>query len=228
MLFNGPQLGAYLGANIAAGLIAQGIPQAQAQGQAEALAKGLATIIAQVPVGAAAFTNSLYDQPYLVASYRAATARSTCTGSTWQRLSCSTADGRSPQPIQTCTGTCSATPPARHRQTPWLRMRRNAGRRRPRYEIQVKRYSAEVRGRYADAFPVNSGVLNSYNIGTPVPYAPVPVNALLDAGVSWVVPFAGSPRLSLNATEPARQQGRDVCGSSKIGRLIMTRVQYQY
>ena len=37
------------------------------------------------------------------------------------------------------------------------------------YENPVKRYSLEVRGRYADAFPVNSGVLNSYNIERPSP-----------------------------------------------------------
>jgi iron complex outermembrane receptor protein len=97
-----------------------------------------------------------------------------------------------------------------------------------RYENQVKGYSAEVRGRYADAFPVNSGVFNSYNIGTPVPYPPVPVNALLDAGFSWVLPVAGSPRWSLNATNLLDNKVPTFVGVPAIGRLIMTRVQYQY
>ena len=229
VLFNGPQLGAYLGANIAAGLIAQGVPQAQAQAQAQALAGGLAAIMAKVPVGAAAFTNSLYDQPYLVDSYRAATGSINVHGvdvatdllldggwsvaATYSNLNRNVfADA----PGATPTNPLAANTP-KHRATATIR-----------YENQVKRYSAEVRGRYADAFPVNSGVLNSYNIGTPVPYAPVPVNALLDAGVSWVVPFAGSPRWSLNATNLLDNKVATFVGVPKIGRLIMTRVQYQF
>jgi outer membrane receptor for ferrienterochelin and colicins len=229
VLFNGPQLGAYLGANITAGLIAQGVPLAQAQAQGEALAGGLAAIMAKVPVGAAAFTNSLYDQPYLVASYRAATGSINVHGvdvatdllldggwsvaATYSNLN---RNVFSDAPGATLANPLAANTP-KHRATATLR-----------YENQVKRYSAEVRGRYADAFPVNSGVLNSYNIGTPVPYAPVPVNALLDAGVSWVVPFAGSPRWSLNATNLLDNRVATFVGVPKIGRLIMTRVQYQY
>jgi iron complex outermembrane receptor protein len=229
VLFNGPQLGAYLGANITAGLIAQGVPQAQAQAQGQALAGGLAAIMAKVPVGAAAFTNSLYDQPYLVASYRAATGSINVHGvdvatdllldggwsvaATYSNLNRNVfADA----PGATPANPLAANTP-KHRATATIR-----------YENQVKRYSAEIRGRYADAFPVNSGVLNSYNIETPVRYDPVPVNALLDAGVSWVVPFAGSPRWSLNASNLLDNRVATFVGVPKIGRLIMTRVQYQF
>jgi outer membrane receptor for ferrienterochelin and colicins len=229
VLFNGPQLAAYLGTNIASGLIAQGVPAAQAQAQAQALAGGLATIMAQVPVGAAAFNSSLYDQPYLVFSFQAPTGsinvhgvdvatdllldRGWSVAATYSNLNRNVFGDA---PGATPANPLAANTP-KHRATATIR-----------YENQVKRYSAEVRGRYADAFPVNSGVLNSYNIGTPVPYAPVPVNALLDVGFSWVVPVAGSPRWSLNATNLLDNQVATFVGVPKIGRLIMTRVQYQY
>src|SRR5439155_63777 len=97
-----------------------------------------------------------------------------------------------------------------------------------RYYNQPHAYSDEVRGRYADAFTGNSGVFNSYNIGTPVPYPPVPVNALLDAGFSWVIPVNGAPRWSLNATNLLDNKVPTFVGVPAIGRMIMTRLQYQF
>jgi iron complex outermembrane receptor protein len=76
---------------------------------------------------------------------------------------------------------------------------------------------------------VNSGVFISY--GNPVGsvrYDPVPVNALLDAGFSWVLPVSGSPRWSLNATNLLDNKVATFVGVPKIGRLIMTRLQYTY
>src|SRR5205085_10310858 len=67
-----------------------------------------------------------------------------------------------------------------------------------RYADEIKGLSGEVRGRYADAFPVNSGVFNSYGIGTPVKYPSVPVNAFLDAGISWRLPSVRGVRWSLH------------------------------
>jgi iron complex outermembrane receptor protein len=230
VLFNGSQLGAYLGQNIAAGLIAQGVPPATAQAQAAALATGLATVMAKVPVGAAAFTSSLYDQPYLVFSYQAATGsinvhgvdiatdlmldRGWSIAATYSNLN---KNVFTDAPGATVNNPLAANTP-KHRATATVR-----------YENQVKGYSAEVRGRYADAFPVNSGVFNSYGLPpTAVRYPPVPVNALLDAGFSWVLPVAGSPRWSLNATNLLDNKVPTFVGVPAIGRLVMTRVQYQY
>jgi iron complex outermembrane receptor protein len=56
----------------------------------------------------------------------------------------------------------------------------------------------------------------------------VPVNALLDAGFSWLLPVAGSPRWSLNATNLLDNKVATFVGVPAIGRMIMTRVQYQY
>ena len=229
VLFNGTQLGAYLAANIAQKMIAQGVPPATAQAQATALATGYATIMAKVPVGAAAFNSSLYDQPYLVFTYQNATGFINVAG---QDLSADLLL----VPGWTLSGTYShldknvwadapgATPAnplasntPKHRATMTLR-----------YENQVHGYSAELRGRYADAFPVNSGVFNSYNIGTPVPYPPVPVNAFIDASMSWVLPVRGSPRWSVSATNILDNRVPTFVGVPALGALVMTRIQYQY
>src|SRR5439155_1094533 len=73
VLFNPQQLGAFLGQGIAQALIAAGQSPAQAQATAAAAAGALTPLMAAIPVGATAFTNPLYTQPYLVFSYRPAT-----------------------------------------------------------------------------------------------------------------------------------------------------------
>ena len=229
VLFNPQQLGAFLGQNIAQALIAAGQSQAQATATAQAAAAALTPLMAAIPVGATAFTNSLDDQPYLVFSYQKATGsvdvhgvdlaadilldRGWSVGATYSNLNKNVFPDA---PGATPLNPLAANTP-KHRATTTIR-----------YENQAKAYSVEVRGRYADAFPVNSGVFNSYNIGTPVRYAPVPVNALLDAGFSWVLPVSGSPRWSLNATNLLDNKVPTFVGVPAIGRLIMTRVQYQY
>lgn len=230
VLFNGQQLAPYLGQNIAAALIAQGVPPATAQAQATQLATGLATVMAKVPVGATAFNNSLYDQPYLVFSYQNATgsvdvhgfdvgadlllARGWSVAATYANLNKNVFPDA---PGATPANPLAANTP-KHRATTTVR-----------YEDQARGWSAEVRGRYSDAFPVNSGVFNSYgNPAGSIRYDPVPVNALLDAGFSWVLPVSGSPRWSLNATNLLDNKVATFVGVPKIGRLIMTRLQYTY
>ena len=229
VLFNGQALGGYLIPKITAALMAQGVSQSQAVAQATLLGTGYATILAKVPVGAAAFNSPLYDQPYLVVTYQNATGFINVTGQdlsadlllvpgwtlsgTYSHLDKNVWDdapGAAPSNPLT-----SNTP--KHRATMTLR-----------YENQAHGYSAELRGRYADAFPVNSGVLNSYNIGTPVPYAPVPVNAFIDASMSWVLPVRGSPRWSVSATNLLDNRVPTFVGVPALGAILMTRIQYQY
>jgi len=230
VLFGNPQqLAAYLGANLTQGLIAAGLPAAQVQATVAAAAPALTQIMAQVPVGATAFTNSLDDQPYLVVSYQKATGSVNVHGfdiatdllldggwsvaATYSNLN---KNVFTDAPGATVANPLAANTP-RHRATATVR-----------YERQVTGFSAEVRGRYADAFPVNSGVFNSYNIGTPVPYPPVPVNAFLDAGFSWVLPVARAPRWSVNATNLLDNKVATFVGVPKMGRLLLTRLSYTY
>ena len=233
ILFNGQQLGQFLGQvgpTLANALIAQGVPAAQAAAQAQAIITGLTTVMAQVPVGAAAFKSPLYTQPYLVFSYQNSPGYINVAGfdvaadfllpqgwsvaTTYSNLNKNVyADA----PGATASNPLAANTP-KHRATATLR-----------YDSQEHGYGIEVRGRYADAFPVNSGVFNSYGLPTgSMAYPPVPVNAFIDAGFSWVLPVNGSPRWSLNATNLLDNQVASFVGVPKIGRMIMTRISYTY
>lgn len=230
VLFNPQQLAAFLGNGIAQGLIAAGQSPAVAAATAQAAAAALTPLMAAIPVGATAFTNSLDDQPYLVFSYQKATGSINVNGFDlatdvlldrgWSVAATYSNLGKNVFPD--APGATPANPlaanTAKHRATTTVR-----------YENQFRGWSAEVRGRYTDAFPVNSGVFNSYGLPVgSVRYPPVPVNALLDAGFSWVLPVAGAPRWSLNATNLLDNKVPTFVGVPAIGRMIMTRVQYQY
>ena len=230
VLFGNPtQLGAYLATNIGQALIASGVPAAQAQASAQQAAAVLTPLMAALPVGATAFTNSLDDKPYLVFSYQKATGSVNVHGfdlaadvlldAGWSVAA--TYSNLNKNVFPDAPGATAANPLAantpKHRATATLR-----------YERPVSGFTAEVRGRYADAFPVNSGVFNSYNIGTPIAYPPVPVNAFLDVNFSWLLPVARSPRWSISATNLLNTNAPTFVGVPPVGRLILTRLQYTY
>jgi iron complex outermembrane receptor protein len=229
VLFNPQQLGAFLGQGIAGGLIQAGQSPAQAQATATAAAGALTPLMAAIPVGATAFTNALNDQPYLVFSYQNASGFVNVHGvdfatdvlltstvslaGTYSWLSDNVfpnAPGASP------VNPLAANAP-NHRGTTTVR-----------YDRVDRTFSAEVRGRYANAFPVNSGVFNSYGIGTGVRYARVPVNAFLDASVSYKLPLREGIRLSLSATNVLDNKVPTFVGVAPLGRLVVSRLQYTF
>jgi outer membrane receptor for ferrienterochelin and colicins len=231
VLFANPlALAGFLGNGIAQGLIAAGQSPAVAGATAQAAAAALTPLIAALPVGATAFTNSLYDQPYLVFSYQKATGSINVNG---VDLAADILLDRGWSVAATYSNLSKNVFPDAPGATALNPLTANAAKNRAtttiRYENQVHAWSAEVRGRYTDAFPVNSGVFNSYGLPAgSVRYPPVPVNALLDAGFSWVLPMKGSPRWSLNATNLLDNKVATFVGVPAIGRMILTRVQYQY
>ena len=229
VLFNPQQLGAFLGQGIAQGLIAAGMPAAQAVATAQQAAAALTPLMAAIPVGATAFTNPLDDQPYLVFSYQTATGSVNVHGLdlasdlivTDRVTLAATYSWLNRNVFEDAPGARASNPLAantpKHRGTATVR-----------YANPTNAFSAEVRGRYADAFPVNSGVFNSYGIGTPVRYAPVPVNALVDVGFSWLLPVSGAPRFSLNATNLLDNRVPTFVGVPSMRRLILSRLQYTF
>ncbi|HEX7545615.1 MAG TPA: TonB-dependent receptor, partial [Gemmatimonadaceae bacterium] len=86
--------------------------------------------------------------------------------------------------------------------------------------------------RYADAFPVNSGLFNSFNPNTDpvgaVAYAPLPANTLIDVGASWRLPFATNMTWSLNVSDLLDTRVATFVGVPEIGRLIATRIRYTF
>ena len=105
-----------------------------------------------------------------------------------------------------------------------------------RYASSVRRVGGEVRGRYMDGFPVNSGVYSSYGTftnpnvaGGTYTYAPVPVNMLVDAGVNWRFMFGGRNALwSISVTNLLNNERPTFAGVPEIGRMALTRVQYSF
>jgi iron complex outermembrane receptor protein len=201
----------------------------QTQAQAQAFVQGLVTVAAQVPVGAGAFNSPLYDRPMLVFSYQNAAGYVNVSGldlaadfllnDRWSIEG--TYSYLSDNVFPNAPGASPANPLAanvpNHRGSATLR-----------YAQPLGNYSAEIRGRYANAFPVNSGVFNSYGIGTPTPYPSVPVNAFIDVGMSWKLPVAQNVRWSVNVTNLLDNKRQTFVGTPEIGRLALTRLSYTF
>jgi outer membrane receptor for ferrienterochelin and colicins len=88
-----------------------------------------------------------------------------------------------------------------------------------RYDDEVRGFGFEVRGRYQNTFPVNSGVY----VGT------VPVNAFLDGSIRWKLPVPGQDvTLAVSGTNLTNNKRITFIGTPEIGRLVMTRLQYKF
>ncbi|MBC7896043.1 MAG: TonB-dependent receptor, partial [Cytophagaceae bacterium] len=225
VLMAGPQLGAFLGARLVPALMQAG----QTQAQALAFVNGLATIMGGLPVGATAFNSPLYDKSYLVFSYQNAAGYVNVSGLdlaadfllTDQWSVEGTYSYLSDNVFNDAPGATAANPLAanvpNHRGSATLR-----------YAKPMGTFSTEIRGRYANAFPVNSGVFNSYNVGTPVRYPAVPVNAFIDFGMSWKLPVAQNVRWSINVQNLLDNERATFVGTPAIGRLALTRLNYTF
>jgi iron complex outermembrane receptor protein len=225
VLMAGAQLGAFLGARLVPALVQAG----QSQAQAAAFVGALTQIMGGLPVGATAFNSPNYDKSYLVFSYQNAAGFVNVSGldlaadfllnDAWSVEG--TYSYLSDNVFNDAPGATAANPLAanvpNHRGSATLRYAKPTG-----------SYSAEIRGRYANAFPVNSGVFNSYNIGTPVRYPAVPVNAFIDLGMSWKLPVAQNVRWSINVQNVLDNEKATFVGVPAIGRLALTRLNYTF
>jgi iron complex outermembrane receptor protein len=82
------------------------------------------------------------------------------------------------------------------------------------YRNQATGWSADLRGRYIDAFPVNSGVF----VGRVESYA------LMDANVTYALPFARGTEITLAGTNLFDDRHREFVGAPALGRLMYGRV----
>lgn len=78
--------------------------------------------------------------------------------------------------------------------------------------------SVDVRGRWVDEFPMNSGVF----VGTVDSYA------VVDATVAYRLSFAESTTISVDATNILNKTHRELVGAPEIGRFVMTQVQVTF
>jgi iron complex outermembrane receptor protein len=229
VLFNPQQLGAFLGQGIAGGLIQAGQSPAQAQATATAAAGALTPLMAAIPVGATAFTNALNDQPYLVFSYQNASGFVNVHGVDFATdvLLTSTVS---------LAGTYSWLSDNVFPNAPWRVARESARGQRtepPRDDDgAIRSRGSHVLGRGArpvrQRVPGQLGRLQLVWIGTGVRYARVPVNAFLDASVSYKLPLREGIRLSLSATNVLDNKVPTFVGVAPLGRLVVSRLQYTF
>lgn len=78
--------------------------------------------------------------------------------------------------------------------------------------------SAELRGRYVDRFPMNSGVY----VGTVGSYL------LMDANLAYALPFSPSTEVSLAASNVFDDRHREFIGAPELGRLVLVRVRQSF
>jgi outer membrane receptor for ferrienterochelin and colicins len=78
--------------------------------------------------------------------------------------------------------------------------------------------SVDLRGRWADRFPMNSGVF----VGTVESYT------VVDATLAYKLPFAKSTTFSVDATNILNKKHRELVGAPEIGRFVMTQLQVTF
>ena len=74
--------------------------------------------------------------------------------------------------------------------------------------------AVELRGRYVDAFPVNSGVY----IGE------IDAYTLMDASATYALPFARSTEIGLAGTNLLDDRHREFVGAPELGRMVLFRI----
>lgn len=85
-------------------------------------------------------------------------------------------------------------------------------------EVDLTGLTVELRGRYSDGYPMNSGVF----------VGPVESFTVVDATVAYRFPFAKGTVVSLNASNLFDKEHREVVGAPEIGRFIMAQVQVTF
>ena len=230
VLYEPNSLGGYLVANITQGLVAAGLPQAQAQGTAVAAAGALVPLMAALPQGTLAFTSALNNDQSIIATYFNGTGHVDVRGvdlaldfqasDDW--VLSATYSGQDKIVFPSIGG--AANPLMSN--TPKNRASATA-----RYNSGTSGFGVETTVRYADAFPVNSGY---YNTLTPNVFntafkslAPVPAQTQVDLGLSYRF---RAPRFTwgLTVSNLFDDAVPTFAGTPAIGRLLLTRIRYDF
>jgi iron complex outermembrane receptor protein len=218
VFLGGTQTGAYIGPELVAAFQAAGLSAAQAQALAAGLTPTIAGALARVPAGTVVPDSRLTTNGDIAFTYRNLDRSINLYGSDvgvdylfTQRFSMAAtyswvSDVEFPD-VQNGGDILRLNSPD-HKASLTSR-----------WADDIRGYSFEARGRYMNAFRVNSAVFIGH----------VPVNAFLDASASWRLPVADR-RLTwgINATNVLNNKRASFVGVPEIGRLVMTRVQYSF
>jgi iron complex outermembrane receptor protein len=86
------------------------------------------------------------------------------------------------------------------------------------YREQPTGFTIDLRGRWSEEFPMNSGVF----VGTVESYT------VLDASAAYRFPFAQNTILSLNVQNVFNDRHREFVGAPELGRLLLTQLQVTF
>jgi outer membrane receptor for ferrienterochelin and colicins len=253
---NPQQLGGYMGQQLGAFFASQplGLTGAQIQALAGGVATALTPSVAALPVGVVTFANQPTDANAVYATYLTSAGKIWIRGvdmaldvSATDRVTLDMAysyqsrnvfngiDGGNNQPLMSNSPTSRGS----------LGMR---------YKNESNGIGFDLRGRYSESYPVNSGVYatsvayplaagqtgavagatGGANRCNPAPagtfcYEDVPEAFLVDAQLSKRFELGGQRLLwSLNATNMFDNRVRTFPGVPEIGRMVMTRIQYSF
>ena len=234
VLYDPASLGTYLVTNITAGLMAAGQSQAVALATAQAAAAGLVPLMAALPQGTLAFTNTtLANDPSIIATWRNGLGEVDVHGmdvaidyqmnDNW--LFAATYSNQDKivfpeiggiNPLMSNSPKYRATGSARYTEDP------GGG----------PGWGFDVTARYADAFPVNTGLLNTLGIppnpaGTKL-YPPIKAQTQFDLGLSYRFPGKERFTWALNVSNLLDNREPTYAGTPAIGRLMLTRVRCEF
>jgi outer membrane receptor for ferrienterochelin and colicins len=215
---NGTELGAFIGGVLSTQVPNGRIPAAAAPTLIPAIASALANTIGRIPIGTVVPEGNLTQSPNLFFSYRNIAKTIDFTG---LDLALDYLVSDKITLIGTYSWVSDVLFPdiVNGPDTLTLNSPDNKATLTTRWRDETKGLSFELRGRYQNAFPVNSGVY----VGA------VPVNAFLDASFSWRLPLPGQQLTwSLTGTNITDNKRITFIGTPEIGRLLMTRLQYQF
>ncbi len=232
VLYDPASLTTYLVTNITGGLVAAGLSQAQASATATAAAGALVPLMAALPQGTLAFTNPLNNDPSIIATYRNGSGEIDVHGldlavdyqmnDNWMLSATYSNQDKIVFPeISASPGNPLMSNSAKYRATASAR-----------YNNDASGVGFELTTRYTDAFPVNSGY---YNTLTPnlfnasfKTYASIPALTQFDLGFSYKLPIAQKILWSLNISNLLDDRQATFPGTPPIGRLIITRLKYDF
>ena len=188
VFFDHTTLGPYLGANIQNVLVAAGVPAAQAQQIVAGLAPQLTQAAASAPLGVITFDSPLAGPGDVIATYQTINEKVNIQGvdlgfdyifsPQWSAaVTYSWVSDKIFEDVRDAQGNALALNAPDHKATLTARWR-----------DEVRGLSAEARGRYANTFPVNSGVYAS-NRTFP---APAVLNPNVPAG-TYISAVSGTP-----------------------------------
>ena len=232
VLYDPGSLTTYLVTSITGALIQAGKTPAEAQATANAAAGALVPLMAKLPQGSLSFTNpKLGGDQSIIATYRNALGDIDVHGldvaldyqvnDRW--LVAATYSNQDKIVFSEQGGALNAlmsnTP--KHRASTTFR-----------YSDETSGWTFETSARYSDAFPVNSGLFNSFNPNTnptgAFAYPSVKAQTIFDFATSYRLPVAQKITWSLSVNNIANNAVATFVGTPAIGRMVLTKLKYEF